>query len=39
MLETYRADHVGVLDSSWADVDAWMTDRFAGAEPVGNCSD
>jgi pimeloyl-ACP methyl ester carboxylesterase len=38
LLEIYRADHIGVLESSWADVDAWMTDRFAGAKPVGNCS-
>ena len=39
LLETYEADHLSVLETSWPDVDAWMTARFADAEPVGNCTD
>ena len=34
MLETYEADHLSVLETSWPDVDAWMTARFADAEPA-----
>lgn len=39
MLETYEADHMSVLETSWPDVDAWMTARFGDAQPVGNCID